>query len=517
VHPNSTVAADSRYRTAAAPSGGGFFDEPYDEPYDDRFDGFAPGGAEQGAETFDERFDRFDRAQARPDVDRGQSVPPGRLRAGNHLLVVMMFWITLAASVELWWLDTPADSVTGPGGAMVAAGRITGLVAGFILLVEILTMSRVSWLEDWFGAHGLLLWHRSLGGMLVLLVPAHAVLLIFGYRAGSKTSPLDETWLVLTTMKDMVSAFVATGVLVVAGILAIRAIRRRMPYELFHLLHMSMYAVLIAGYGHEFALGAQLMRPGFGRWYWISLHVFVVACVIWGRLLEPVVFNVRHRFVVVEVVREADGWASIYVAGRRLDRLEAQAGQYFRWRFFSRGCWWQSHPFSMSAAPNREWLRVTVKAVGRHTTELQEVPVGARVWLSGPSGAFTPDSRQRRGGALLIAGGSGIAPVRALLEAMPADTVLLYRASSEEELIFRDELDSLAYQRGARVCYILGSRNDPWPRRVFTPAGLRELVPDVKQRDVYLCGPEGMISSAIKTLRRLRVRRRQIHLDPFEF
>ena len=75
----------------------------------------------------------------------------------------------------------------------------------------------------------------------------------------------------------------------------------------------------------------------------------------------------------------------------------------------------------------------------------------------------------------------------------------------------------MAYERGAQVCYILGSRHEPWPRKAFTPAGLRELVPDIKDRDVYLCGPEGAISAAVKALRKLRVRKRQIHLDPFEF
>ena len=233
----------------------------------------------------------------------------------------------------------------------------------------------------------------------------------------------------LTTMEDMVSAFVATGILVAVGVLAIRALRRIMPYELWHLLHMATYFVLILGYGHEFALGAELIKPGFAQWYWISLHVFVVACVIWGRGIEPFWMNVRHRFRVIEVVSEAPGWVSIYVGGRRLDKLDVQAGQYFRWRFLNRACWWQAHPFSMSAAPNREWLRVTVKAVGRHTTELQDMRPGVRVLLSGPAGVFTPEHRVRPA-ALLIAVGSGIAPIRSLLDALPRGTMLLYRASS---------------------------------------------------------------------------------------
>src|SRR5439155_1371201 len=86
-----------------------------------------------------------------------------------------------------------------------------------------------------------------------------------------------------------------------------------------------------------------------------------------------------------------------------------------------------------------------------------------------------------------------------------------------EDLVFRRELDWLAQARGADVWYVVGSRHDPGPRRLFTPEGLRELVPDVAQRDVYLCGPPGLVESAVTLLRRLRLPRKQIHLDPFEF
>jgi ferredoxin-NADP reductase len=67
------------------------------------------------------------------------------------------------------------------------------------------------------------------------------------------------------------------------------------------------------------------------------------------------------------------------------------------------------------------------------------------------------------------------------------------------------------------VRYIVGSRHDPGPRRLFTPSGLRGLVPDVSRRDVYLCGPPGLVSAAVRTLHDLRVPDSQIHLDPFEF
>jgi ferredoxin-NADP reductase len=207
---------------------------------------------------------------------------------------------------------------------------------------------------------------------------------------------------------------------------------------------------------------------------------------------------------------------SIYIGGRRLDRLHARAGQYFRWRFLTSGCWWQAHPFSLSAAPNERWLRLTVKVVGDHTEKLPYLRAGTRVFAEGPSGVFTAD-RRIRPRALLIAGGSGIAPIRALLEDLPRGTVVIYRARSADELVFRQELNWLADVRQAQVWYVLGSREDPAPRQLFTPKGMRELVPDIRRRDVFLCGPAGLVDTSVATLRRLRVPRRQIHLDPFEF
>jgi predicted ferric reductase len=437
-------------------------------------------------------------------------------QAGNRLFLVIVFWFTLASSVELWWLDTPGQSITDPSGILIAAGRITGLVAGFLLLVQILLMSRIPLLERWIGANDLLIWHRELGPQILVLVLAHLVFTIFGYAAGGRTSVVSETWTMLTTFEDMISAFLATGILVVVGLFAIRAIRRRMPHEVWYCLHLTTYLVLLLSYGHQFAVGANLARPGFARWYWASMYAVVVGCLLWGRLLRPLALNLRHRFQVVEVVEEGDEMFSVYVTGRRLHKLRAQAGQYFRWRFLTKGCWWQSHPFSLSAAPNEKWLRLTVKVVGDHTEELRYLTPGVRVFVDGPAGAFTAD-RRTRPRALLIAGGSGIAPIRALLETLPGGTVVIYRASTARDLVFEQELDYLARQRAARVWYVLGPRTDPGPRRLFTPAGMRELVPDVIRRDVYLCGPRGMIDTSVRTLRRLRVRRRQIHVDPFEF
>jgi predicted ferric reductase len=434
--------------------------------------------------------------------------------AGNRLLLVILFWALYATSVALWWFNTPPGTIGDRAGALTAIGRITGLLGGYLLLVQVLLSSRVAWLEGWIGARDLLNWHRCLGGLVPVVVLGHVVSTVLAYALSDGVSPLAGAVRMLTTLDDMLSATIATGLLVAICLLAIRGIRRRLPYELWQALHRVSYLVLLLGYGHQVALGADLQST-VAALLWAGMYWFVAACLVWGRLVEPGWLNLRHRLRVLGVVAESDTMFSIYITGRRLDRLGARAGQYFRWRFLTRGCWWQAHPFSLSAAPNGRWLRLTVNVVGEHTARLRETPLGTRVLVTGPTGTFTA-GRRTRSAAVLIAAGSGIAPIRALAEVMPTGTALIYRASTPDDLVFRPELAALARRRGIDVRYVVGSRHDPGPRHLFTPAGMRALVPDVRSRDVYLCGPSGLISHAVATLRRLRVPKRQIHLDPFE-
>jgi ferredoxin-NADP reductase len=135
------------------------------------------------------------------------------------------------------------------------------------------------------------------------------------------------------------------------------------------------------------------------------------------------------------------------------------------------------------------------------------------VLAEGPYGAFRATRSGR--GVLLLAGGVGITPLRALFATLPGHVTLSYRASSEQDVVFRDELDAIAAARGAIVHYVIGSRaemgGDP-----LSPRVLRSLAPDLDQQDVYVCGPSGMTSAAVKALRAAGVPKRSIHHESFE-
>jgi ferredoxin-NADP reductase len=279
----------------------------------------------------------------------------------------------------------------------------------------------------------------------------------------------------------------------------------------------SALAVALA-FSHQFATGAEFISSLPARIAWGGLYVIVGGAIAWYRFITPLRQAARHRLRVMAVYPEAPGVVSIVITGRHLGELQAEPGQFMRWRFLARGLWWISTPYSLSAAPRPDRLRITVKALGDHSYALAGLRPGIRVLAEGPYGALTGAVRRQRL-VLLIAGGIGITPLRALFETLPArpgDLTLIYRASDDSDLIFRRELEHLARQRGARLWLLTGSRidlgGDP-----LTPAALAAHVPGLTRHDVYLCGPDGMTAGVARSLRAAGVPRRQIHHESFTF
>jgi len=221
---------------------------------------------------------------------------------------------------------------------------------------------------------------------------------------------------------------------------------------------------------------------------------------------------------VLEVRPEAPGVVSIMIGGRHLEELNAEPGQFFRWRFLAPGLWWTSSPYSLSAPARTSWLRITVKAAGDHSTALARLRPGTRVIAEGPYGALTPAARRSRKVAL-IAGGVGITPLRALFESLPGkrgDLSLIYRVSSPRDIVFRRELEQIAERRGARLWFVAGRRaelgGDP-----LTAGELIKRIPGLAKHDVYVCGPPEMAASVVRELRHAGVPRGRIHRESFEF
>jgi predicted ferric reductase len=420
------------------------------------------------------------------------------------------------ATVVLWWHNTPA--IHGLGDWLTNAGRIAGLLAGYGVVVLVALMARIPPLERGIGADRLARWHSRGGRYTVSLVVAHGLLIAWGYAVTLHTSVVGQTKTLLLTYPDVLAATVAGLLLVGVGITSARAARRRLRYETWYYLHFYTYLAVALAFSHQFATGAEFMDNRWARVAWGGLYAGVGAAIVWYRFVTPARQARRHRMQVLSVDREAAGVVSVVVGGRHLGELGAESGQFFRWRFLCRGLWWTSSPYSLSAGPRPDRLRITVKDLGDHSRALAGVRPGTRVFAEGPYGAVTAAARRKRK-VLLIGGGIGITPLRALFETLPAapgDLTFVYRASDPADIVFLDELKQLARHRGATLKFAVGRRAD-LGYDPMSAASLTANVSDLVDHDVYLCGPPGMTAAAMAALRRAGVPRRQIHHESFEF
>src|SRR5581483_1146647 len=328
---------------------------------------------------------------------------------GREGLVALIVAIGAVAVAGFWWVDTPAGALHTVADRLTAAGRVTGLLGTYLVLVEVLLMARLPWLDQLIGMDRLATWHRRNGQYCIWLLGAHTLLTIWGYAAADHTGLLHETGLVLA-LPDIVAATLAFGALVAVAVLSARAVRHRVGYQTWYTIHLVTYLAIAASFTHVLSDGNVFVNHPLNRILWIAMYAAVALLVLAHRVGTPVRAAWRHRLVVSRVEPEGPGVVSIYITGRRLSSLAPEPGQFLTWRFLTRRGWWQAHPFSLSAAPNGQYLRITVKASGDHTAELQRLTPGVRVVAEGPYGVFTARRRTRRR-VLLVAGGIGVAPL----------------------------------------------------------------------------------------------------------
>jgi predicted ferric reductase len=387
------------------------------------------------------------------------------------------------------------------------------------VLLEVLLMARLPWLERYVGLDRLAGWHRWNGFAAVWLLVAHLVFTTLGYAQGAHVTLFHQTTDFIFHYPDVLMAFVALGLLLAVAATSMRTARRELKRETWYSIHLYAYLAVLLGFAHQLAVGTDFADDAAARAYWVALYIAVFACIIAWRVVHPLRFNARHRLRVAAVERESSDVVSVYITGHALDELRAKPGQWFLWRFLTRDGWYKAHPFSLSAAPSRHSLRITVKKLGDATTKMQGVRKGTRVFAEGPYGRFTHELRTRRK-VLLIAGGIGITPLRAMLDHMPADPgdiMLLYRVISANDSPLIDELRELARDRGIVLHVIPGSEiGDDRTDLLGIPA-LKKGVPDITHRDCFVCGPPGLISAMRRRLSTLGVPRRHIHFERFEF
>jgi predicted ferric reductase len=434
-----------------------------------------------------------------------------RLPRLTATLILVLVWLGAALAVLQSFVT--AGPPIHPGASLVA--HVTGMAAGYAAAIMLILMSRSPWLERGVGSHRLARWHASGGPVVIMLTVVHAVAAVQAWAQAVSVDPLAATRDVLH-IPGLTTAVIGTVILVLVGVASLKVVRRRISYEQWHFLHLLTYLAVAFGFAHQLA-GPDLVGRQWLQIAWSLLYTYAFALVLRWRVLQPLFQLWRHRLKVEEVRQESPDVISVLMSGEHLDELRAEPGQFFRWRFLTAETWRSAYPFSLSAPPSCNRLRITVKACGDGTRQIAKVPIGTLVFAEGPYGGLTSRHR-RRPRVLLIAGGVGITPMRALFEVIDLpgkDVTLVYRASTEQDLVLRHELDEIAARSGARVVYLVGPSTNA-ANDMSAPA-LNRIVGDLSEHDVYLCASPRLAARVRESLMDRGFPRQQLHEERFSF
>jgi predicted ferric reductase len=447
---------------------------------------------------------------------------------------VALVWLT-GLSVLVIWVHGGAvgDLGRGVATAVSAIGALVGLLAAWLLLLQVALMSRLPVFERGFGRDNIVRAHRTAGFWSFWLILAHVALLAVGFGLSLEQNPFAQLVTFWTDFPGVSLAVVGTVAILLAVVLmSVRRIRRRTRYEVWHLWHLVAYVGAAVVVPHMLWSGASFLASGAATAYWWVLWGATFACVVVFRVVRPLVRFFRHDIRLVSAQMDGSRGLAVRMEGKDLDRLGARGGQFFVWRFVHRPGLTRGNPFSLSLPPTDTQYAVCVRLVGDGTRRILDLPPGTRVLAEGPYGRVTGDLRKGHR-LLMFAAGAGVGPMVSILgeqEWEPGEAVLVTRDNVPEETMMIPEITALVEQRGLI-----------WERLVggFPSSGSRWLPPDedgngvdgvvvirrwvgssddgAHDTDVFLCGPPPWMDAVMVDLDHAGVPRTHIHTEEFAF
>jgi len=427
---------------------------------------------------------------------------------------ILLVWFLVGAVSMATLLAVVFGGSTGVSAMLDAAGRATGVVGFAMLLLAAALSARVPGLDRWFG--GLTrLWktHHRLGAGALMLLLAHPLLLALSSSSqGLDASvallfpPLGDWqiwsgWLALLLMMVFLGpSFAFFG---------------RPDYRRWKLLHKLAGPAVILALVHAWQFGRTLPANA-DKWLWLVLAALAVAAVAWRFVFSRRIGRLRYR--VAQVIAVANNLVELVLepAGRR--RLNYDAGQFVYMAPFDRQLsagHAEEHPYTLSSSPDEDVLRIAIKDLGDASRAIQTIRPGSRVTIEGPYGSFFSEREADK--QVWIAGGIGITPFLGRARWLSGrqrrcNIRLVYCVQDEARARFLDELGAIAADLdGFEVIPHFFYRQGP-----LDSAFLAAHMPDLAEREAFVCGPPGLNTLARRLLAAAGVGRKRIHTEEFE-
>jgi predicted ferric reductase len=355
--------------------------------------------------------------------------------------------------------------------------------------------------------------HKKIGTyILVSLIILHPVFITLYYLERHQRTLLSFT------IRSTFDIFVLLGILALAVlcVIVVTSIYRTSfkSYSAWYFLHLTSYVLLALVVTHSLFIGTTIKGTPLGFVWWGVL--VALACFCLYRLAVRLGWFVkRHR--VTEVQRLTPEVVRITMHPLS-SKVNPKTGQFV---FVQWGFWGSARPFTVSHYDKITGeLSVTVKALGKTTTLLQNIQPGDIVAIDGPYGIFTHAALESNRPLVMIAGGIGITPFTRLFDELAyepgRELHLFYGNKYTDEIVYREEIEDIEH---VNVIHVLSHEQDYAGEKGFVTVDLvkRYLARDLKEYEFLICGPPVMMEKLRTSLAAETVPAGQIHFEQFGY
>lgn len=429
-----------------------------------------------------------------------------------------VFWVCVYAFVVLAPLMVARLGVPKPGQGFITDFSVAlGFVALSVMVLQFGLVARLQRVSAPFGMDALIQYHRQIGYVALVFALVHPALVFIN-------DPNKLALLHWPTAPNR-ARFAVSCVVALIVLIATSVWRKelRIRYEVWQVLHgLLATAVVVLALGHMAGVGYYAASTG-QRILWAVMASFVLGDMLWMRIFRPLGVA-RRPWRVDEVIHERGHATTVVLSPDGHEGMKFLPGQ-FGWLQIEQSPFSISqHPFSFSSSADTDQrVAITIKQRGDFTNEVGNTKVGARAYVDGPYGSFTPDEHEGYG-FILVGGGVGITPLMSILRTMrdredQRPCLLLYGSKTWDDVTFRDELDTLSDTLRLDVVHVLEQPPADYEGETgyIDEAILRRHLPERFERyQCFICGPAPMMDATEELLAKVGIPTEHIHSERFD-
>lgn len=390
-------------------------------------------------------------------------------------------------------------------------GQLTGIVGAQLFAFALLLSARLKMMEFFFGGLDKLYdIHHKVGTIAFVFLAVHPLLLAFRYIEDG----MGEVMHFLMPFTNDAKDFGIYALLLMLTLLFITFYGIVFSYGALKKMHQFMGLAFFLGALHIYLIPSSLSSDIVLKVSCLSMAFIGCAAYTYRTLLGNFLVH-RYPYVVSGVQKIGESITEVTLSPTA-ESMTHLPGQFMLLSFVKAGAIPdEEHPFSISSAFGNGTIRFSAKALGDYTKLLPTLKVGARAKVEGPFGDFTFSNGSKT--QVWVAGGIGVTPFVGMAEYfLNQDTMdytvdFYYSVKTESEGAYRELFIKLQEKHKNFTFHFMPSDTAGY----ITGELLKKEIENLKEKDIFVCGPPPMMSALKKSLLSLGISRSKIHSESF--